>query len=319
MYPIEQKLSRIDLNLLVSFNVLLQEKNVSRAAEILHLSQSAMSRILQRLRDTFDDPLFYRTSDGIIPSEKAQRIGLLIPNILNALDGVFDQDLFQARNSQAHFAISLPSIIGPPCILPLFKQLAIEAPLMSFTEHAAKTNPFALLESGVLDYSLYTSDKLPNNFISTYIGNVDLAVFARKEHPLCQQESVNINDCLTHNFLSLITDNDANKRYIHPVDKILENYVGVQAGNKRNVVFSSNQLQVIFDILKSTDNLLFAPSNLLLGNDLKQSLQPVLDLNLPETERIKFYLIEHKRIENSKAHAWFKQKLLKHLAILDAK
>ncbi len=74
MVLLEQKLARIDLNLLISLSVLLKEKNVSRAAERLYLSQSAMSRTLQRLRDLFEDPLFHRTSSGIIPTEKAQAI-----------------------------------------------------------------------------------------------------------------------------------------------------------------------------------------------------------------------------------------------------
>jgi hypothetical protein len=57
MKSLEQKLSRIDLNLLVSFSMLLKERNVSRAAEKLYVSQPAMSRTLQRLRELFDDPL----------------------------------------------------------------------------------------------------------------------------------------------------------------------------------------------------------------------------------------------------------------------
>lgn len=314
MHSIEQKLSRIDLNLLISFNVLLKEKNVSRAASILYLSQSAMSRILQRLRDAFDDPLFYRTSDGIIPSEKAEEIGRQLPNILAALDDLIDQAPFDPKTNNSHFALSLPSIIGPQCVLPLFKQLAIDAPFMSFTEHAAKSNPFTLLESGILDFSLFTSDKIPSNFTATYIGEVDLSIFAGIAHPLAQQANVTLEDCLSYNFLGLITDNDTNQRYINPIDHILEGY-----GSKRNVVFSSNQLQVIFELLKNTDNLLFAPSNLLGVGDLKQSFCSLLDLNLPEKSRVKFYLIEHKRIENSQAHAWFKQRLLDNLASLNAR
>ena len=55
------KLSRIDLNLLVALHVLIEEKSVSRAAQRLHVTQPAMSKTLNRLRDTFDDPLFARS------------------------------------------------------------------------------------------------------------------------------------------------------------------------------------------------------------------------------------------------------------------
>ena len=52
-----RKLSRLDLNLLVSLQALLEEKSVTRAAARLFISQPAMSRVLQRLRDQLDDPL----------------------------------------------------------------------------------------------------------------------------------------------------------------------------------------------------------------------------------------------------------------------
>ena len=52
-----QRLSRLDLNLLVSLQALLEEKSVTKAAERLFITQPAMSRVLQRLRDQLDDPL----------------------------------------------------------------------------------------------------------------------------------------------------------------------------------------------------------------------------------------------------------------------
>ncbi|WP_114327677.1 helix-turn-helix domain-containing protein [Candidatus Colwellia aromaticivorans] len=47
-----------------------------------------MSEMLKRLRETFDDELFYRTSDGLIPSEKAKQIGKILPDIFDELNGV---------------------------------------------------------------------------------------------------------------------------------------------------------------------------------------------------------------------------------------
>ncbi|MDA7853980.1 LysR family transcriptional regulator, partial [Porticoccaceae bacterium] len=61
-----QKLSRLDLNLLVSLQALLEEKSVTRAAERLFITQPAMSRVLQRLRHQLDDPLFTRTGNELV-------------------------------------------------------------------------------------------------------------------------------------------------------------------------------------------------------------------------------------------------------------
>ncbi len=61
-------LARIDLNLLVMLQVLLEERSVTRAANRLHLSQSALSKSLNRLRDMLGDPLFQRTAHGLKPT-----------------------------------------------------------------------------------------------------------------------------------------------------------------------------------------------------------------------------------------------------------
>ena len=62
-----EQLPRIDLNLLIILQVLLEERNGSRAARRLHLSQSAVSKALGRLRETFDDPLFVRSACRMDP------------------------------------------------------------------------------------------------------------------------------------------------------------------------------------------------------------------------------------------------------------
>ena len=66
-------IARIDLNLLVYLDMLLRERNVTRAANQLGITQPAMSNGLRRLRDLFEDPLLVRTSEGMIPTERAHK------------------------------------------------------------------------------------------------------------------------------------------------------------------------------------------------------------------------------------------------------
>jgi DNA-binding transcriptional LysR family regulator len=65
------ELRNFDLNLLVAFDLLMQEQNVSRAAECMFVSQSAMSHILQRMRKQLDDPLLVKTPSGMKPTDRA--------------------------------------------------------------------------------------------------------------------------------------------------------------------------------------------------------------------------------------------------------
>jgi len=73
-----RNLQKMDLNLLIALDVLLEERHVSRSANKLSLSQSATSRILARLRDMFDDPLLVRTSEGMVMTERANQLKPLV-------------------------------------------------------------------------------------------------------------------------------------------------------------------------------------------------------------------------------------------------
>lgn len=80
------KLTRIDLNLLVVLQVLLEEQSVTRAAVRLNLSQSALSKSLSRLRETLGDPLFSRTAHGLKPTAHALALAERLPGVLQALN-----------------------------------------------------------------------------------------------------------------------------------------------------------------------------------------------------------------------------------------
>ncbi len=75
-------LSRIDLNLLVYLDALLRERNVTRAAAKLNLSQPAMSNGLRRLRTLFEDPILVRTSEGMTPTERALELAPAVQAVL---------------------------------------------------------------------------------------------------------------------------------------------------------------------------------------------------------------------------------------------
>ena len=91
---ISRQLIRMDLNLLVVLQVLLEERNVTRAAERLSVSQPALSKTLQKLRESFDDELFTRTAHGLIPTPKAETLGASLPTALLTLGKLLEDDAF---------------------------------------------------------------------------------------------------------------------------------------------------------------------------------------------------------------------------------
>ena len=71
---ISRKLIRTDLNLLVALQILLEERSVSKAAERLFITQSAMSKTLGRLREVFVDPFFVRKAGAMVPTPRTREL-----------------------------------------------------------------------------------------------------------------------------------------------------------------------------------------------------------------------------------------------------
>src|SRR5215475_4928159 len=87
----DMNLQTIDLNLLLAFEALMEERGVTRAAKRVGLSQPAMSNALARLRRTFDDPLFVRTTDGMSPTPAAQTLIGPVRTALAQLREIFEE------------------------------------------------------------------------------------------------------------------------------------------------------------------------------------------------------------------------------------
>jgi DNA-binding transcriptional LysR family regulator len=305
MASLEQKLTRVDLNLLVSLSVLLKEKSVSRAAERLYLSQSAMSRTLQRLRELFDDPLFHRTSSGIVPTEKALCIELLLPDLLQKLESILHDSDFSPLNCDKHFSISLPTLASHTIFLPLVQSITHEAPVMQLSEYPARTSSSKSLESGFLDFAIHV-DK-PNNpaILSTSLGMLSLAIFARVDHPLVTQKNVTLADCLTYRFLELNIKEDSAMTLTNPIDSIL-----LKQGFQRDIQLKTSQLSIILALLESSDALLIAPS--LFDNiaSNQENLVRVYQFEQTEENMVELFLLQHQRTVNSAAHQWLKDKIV---------
>lgn len=81
-------LHNVDLNLLKTLDALLDERSVTRAAERLSLTQPAVSGMLTRLRESFDDPLFTRAQRGIVPTLRALELAAPVKAILSEVEGL---------------------------------------------------------------------------------------------------------------------------------------------------------------------------------------------------------------------------------------
>jgi DNA-binding transcriptional LysR family regulator len=100
-------LRSFDLNLLLAFDVLMQERNVTRAAERMFVTQSAMSHTLHRLRQQLDDPLLVKTPNGMQPTDRALALVEPVRNLLREMERLLEPpQAFDPASSQRRFTLA---------------------------------------------------------------------------------------------------------------------------------------------------------------------------------------------------------------------
>jgi DNA-binding transcriptional LysR family regulator len=148
------QLRQADLNLLIVFTVLAEERNATRAAARLFLSQPAVSRALQRLRDTFHDDLLIRTATGYEPTPKGQRLLQDLATMLPRLDRLMAGGDFDPSTEDATFRIATTDHAAH-LLVPLLCSSVLSNPTkVDFSFVPLHAGQYEALEKGRLDLVL---------------------------------------------------------------------------------------------------------------------------------------------------------------------
>ncbi|WP_107330123.1 LysR family transcriptional regulator [Metapseudomonas otitidis] len=122
-------LGRVDLNLFRVFDVIHRERNLTRAAAVLHLSQSAISHALARLREQLGDPLFIREGRGVAPTPVALRLAPVVSEALALLQGGVDRlQQFDPTRDSRTFILNMPEQLEPLLLPPIVAALRPHLP-----------------------------------------------------------------------------------------------------------------------------------------------------------------------------------------------
>lgn len=311
MKTLQQELSRVDLNLLVSLSVLLKEKNVTKAAEKLYISQPAMSRTLQRLRVLFNDPLFFREANGLQATEKALQLEQPLDAILFAAGSLIDSPQFTPEKCDKTFKISLPPLMSQTFMTPLVTKVAELAPNVSVIEYPVSDSAQQQLKAGLVDFSIHIHPAPhQDEYQATQVGQSYGVIFAHHTHPLIQQTGGNatLEQCLKYQFVDLILDIRSDLDTQSPIDDMLR-----QKQLHRTVTFKSGQLNTLLAVIKNTQRLLVSSDILLTQSWYQTEYRPVYFFSQDHFPAVNLYLNEHKRTQSSPAHQWFKEVLLQTL------
>lgn len=180
----EIDLRRIDLNLLVVFDVLMTERNVTRAAERLARTQSAVSHSLARLREQVGDPLLIRLGGRMTPSPFAERLIEDVRPILRSIQRVLEPPQpFDPRTSAREFRIAI-SDIAPSLFPRLMARIRREAPGVMVDWVAEGPQTLLAAADGQVDVAFVASAlALPEGLARQEAGEIPWATFARRDHP----------------------------------------------------------------------------------------------------------------------------------------
>lgn len=176
---------RIDLNLLEYLDVLLRERNVTRAASHLGLSQPAMSNGLRRLRIMFDDPLLVRTSEGMTPTARALELQPLIHDVLAKIDkAVQPQSSFEPATAERVFRIMASDYAESTIFPSILPRLREEAPGITLDIMTPSDVSFLDVEQGKVDLVINRFDSIPQSFHQKLIWNDSFACLFSAQNPI---------------------------------------------------------------------------------------------------------------------------------------
>jgi DNA-binding transcriptional LysR family regulator len=257
----EIDLSRTDLNLLVLFETVLQERHVGRAADRLNLSPSAVSHGLRRLRTLLNDPLFVRTPRGVVPSDRAVALAAPIGEVLARVRAVLESaEPFDPATSRRRFTIGAPDGVSAVFLAPLLGPLRQAAPgldisLRQLLPAQGEPEPerawraaFTALDARAMDVAVMPVEDIPARFHRRLLYEEDFVLAARAGHPFVRQATLDGYCAAQHLVVSL--DGDPHG--------FVDNVLAAQ-GRSRRVALTGPNFMFALAVLAESDLLCALP------------------------------------------------------------
>jgi len=174
---------RSDLNLLPALAVLLEERSISKAAARHHLSQPAMSRVLQRLRETFGDDLLIRTANGYELTARARRLQQELQSLLPEIDRMLRGEVFNPLSAEDTFRVCAPDSASMLIASRLPGRLKAMAPSTELELVAWHDKAFDDVTHGRVDVLIW-ANQVPPPLLFQELLEDDIICVVCQRHPL---------------------------------------------------------------------------------------------------------------------------------------
>lgn len=289
----------MDLNLLRVFAMLMLEGNVTRAAEKLHLTQSAVSNALKRLRLTFDDALFERTVYGINPTAVARDLWQRLAPLYRAIGQELNPEAIDPAHFQGAFTIAMSDYTSARVMPRLGVYLQTHAPGVRINAAPYSVlNLLQHLEREGADLALGTNldDTRQAKELRTHaLWPIHSSCFMRKGHPLARG-ALTLPRFLEARHVDVLLPGMTSTIY----DSLLSEH-----GHTRNLVITLNQYNHVLSLIANSDYIGVLPSTLL---ELCPERNRLLKREPPVPIAVRSLVMTwHQRHDSRPAHAWLRQ------------
>jgi len=301
-------LGRLDLNLLVALQALLEERSVSRAAGRLYITQSAMSKTLGRLRQVFDDPLFIRSGTGMVPTPRAEQLASQLPRVLLAVQDILAPEEFDPLQYSGQFNLLVQGHMGLWLLPMLIQRLSSRAPGIRLSALTRVDRPFEQLNNGKLDFILHAElHEYPPEVRLTTLGFAPPLLLARRGHPLEGREFT-WDEVQRYPHVQLVIAELADIHFLTTGDSAFMRHMAAAVPD-----LLTDQLLTAIELVRSSDYLFPAPPLYLEQTDISGEL---IALPLPQGEEVmlKYVMVNHQRVNSAGPHDFLYREIL---AVID--
>jgi DNA-binding transcriptional LysR family regulator len=285
----------VDLNLLRAFDVLMNERHVSRAANKLFLSQPATSAVLARLREVFNDPLLVRSGREMIPTERALALADPVRRVLADIGDILQASSeFDLARSTRTFTIAATEYVAYAVLPYITKQLQTRAPNIRIAFVAPNHETMVRqMESSALDLAVLNEALVPEQLRSSRFAKDEFCVIARQRHPHIKKRLTLDTFCaLPHVVISPRTGS-----FSAQTDEALG-----AIGRKRFVQLSVPYFSLAAEVVGQSDMIAVYPTKL--ATNTTRHLQ-VLKPPIP-IPSFSMRLCWHERAQRDPAHQWLR-------------
>lgn len=287
-----------DLNLLFVFSAIWEERNLSKAADRLFLSQSAVSHALKRLRTDFGDPLFVRESKGVVPTDFAVALAPKVRQLLQEMEDVYHANrIFDPKEEKRSIVIAAGDYFSITMLVPFVERLTARAPhVRLITKPVANVFQPERFEKGDIHLAITAIEmEKREGFHLQEICREGISFCARKGHPQVE------NKISIEKYLKLKHINVSNfGSDWGVVDECLE-----AIDEKREVALVASSFFDAATLVRSTDLVLSAPHQICLGLAKEYDLA-VYPFPLKHNMR-SVSMVWHERTDKDPFHAWIRQ------------